>query len=259
MEHYSELPFELKLLIIEMEPSILKSLTEADPDIANYVDSIAGQNWINRTLRTRVDTPTEKGYMLGDVKHGEWEYYRIEKGENIENGIWVPYEENRLFKIENYSHGKLNGDVTEFNHRFNEKTITPYIDDKKNGIQKQYRNEDLQLESVYVNDLLEGNQITYYPNLEGHYTITSYINGKKNGIQRIYYNGYIGTEKVYVDDLLEGNIIIYNPDSESIRFTRPYVKGVLQGIENRFNPDGTIRQIVDWKNGHGVIVFYANT
>lgn len=160
---YMNLPFELRLQIVELSPMILISLLEVDEDLAKYFYSEEGQNWMYRALGKTYDTAYEKGFKLADkLKHGPWEYNR-----------------NRFPKIENYIFGVLQNSTGYYANGVSQKI--PYVNGKINGNVIVYdKFGAITKISPYINDKLNGNVIKYYPS-GSVAKIKQYINNLPNG------------------------------------------------------------------------------
>lgn len=75
----------------------------------------------------------------------------------------------------------------------------PYVNNKKHGLKRVYRfNQEVWTETVYKNDLRDGQHILYYKG-GSPFMIASYTRGERHGTI-IYYNrnGNVSSEKHYI-------------------------------------------------------------
>jgi len=185
---------------------------------------------ITKTLR-------KEGKYIDDKKDGEWKYYYS----NItnENNEYPPYAK-KLFLIENYKNGKLNGKVTrlsnliEKKYKCNKKDInnkpidtcvkyiyekirltSHYKDGKLNGIYILKDSTGLVVEKgEYINGFKEGKWLNKIKLDNGIVNYTgNYKNDKKNG-QWLYTtdDGHIIVSENYDDGDLDGDVTFWKND-----------------------------------------------
>jgi antitoxin component YwqK of YwqJK toxin-antitoxin module len=86
------------------------------------------------------------------------------------------------------------------------KSITSYVDGKKDGIQTYYNKDgEVMLITPWLNDKKEGVEV-YYKNGELKTEIT-YANGLKDGIYNIYYKGSLYQQMVFSYDRLTDTLL----------------------------------------------------
>ncbi|MBV5313078.1 MAG: hypothetical protein JZU47_07260 [Prolixibacteraceae bacterium] len=96
-------------------------------------------------------------------------------------------------KKEYYGNGKL-------------KSTVNYVDGKKDGIQTYFNKEgEIVLITPWVNDKKEGVEV-YYKKGELKYEIT-YANGLKDGIYNVYYKGHLHQQMVFSYDKLTETLL----------------------------------------------------
>ena len=138
---FGDLPLEIKLYVIELDPLHLIDLLLADKSIYEYYLTEEGKNWYKRILNICIiDTDTEKGItILNGLKHGEWKYY----------------VEDKLIKSTWYKLGLKDG-LEYIYYRTNDQVmiIKPYIKDVIIGtIKTYYDNGNLETEVDYDGNL----------------------------------------------------------------------------------------------------------
>lgn len=196
---FAELPLEMKLYVVELDPLNLGNLILADRELYEYHQTEEGKNWYTRILQIRiVDTDKEKGMIiLNNLKHGEWKYYQ--------NG--------KLIKSTWYEIGLKDGlEYTYYPKVGQVESIIPYIRDVITGTVKVYYiNGDLKTELDYVENVMHGKCITWYKNNKISSTST-YNNGLLEGEYIAYYpNGNIKEQTYYKDGTVDGSYISYTP------------------------------------------------
>ena len=110
---------------------------------------------------------------------------RYQEDENGKiHGKFISYDENgTVNKVAYYSHGKLNGTVTEY--LTSGKIITTYLNGVKHGLYQRVDNDGtIKDKGNYTNGLRTGPWVEYYQD-KG-----SYLNGEKHGIWEIYQTGW---------------------------------------------------------------------
>lgn len=86
------------------------------------------------------------------------------------------------------------------------KSITSYVDGKKDGIQTYYDKEEaIVLVTPWVNDKKEGIEV-YYKKGELLYEIT-WADNKMNGVYNWYYKGSLYKKTIYIDGKLDSTIV----------------------------------------------------
>lgn len=104
---FENLPFELKLQVIEHEPYTLRTLIYVDKELLQYINTEQGKTWLRRIAGVQINTEYEKGMLLfGTIKDGQWEYY-TESVRSILDVVNNIYHKPRLVKIEKYDTGNL--------------------------------------------------------------------------------------------------------------------------------------------------------
>lgn len=107
------------------------------------------------------------------------------------------------------------------------KTIVPYLNGKKHGIERYYTGTRLEAETPYLNGNKHGTAIEYF---NGQITREIvYKNGKKHGIERRYINSTLSAELTYINGKKEGVVILYlnNKVEAKIPYKNNKVNGVL--------------------------------
>lgn len=111
----------------------------------------------------------------------------------IRQGKFIEYHVNGVIKkTGKYVDDKIEGDVIEYSKFGNKELITPYVNGKKNGIERQYYDDGIIMGEIpYKNDLKHGDVRYYYKN--GNIsTFETYKNGEIDGVSARYYdNGRI--------------------------------------------------------------------
>jgi antitoxin component YwqK of YwqJK toxin-antitoxin module len=184
------------------------------------------------------ETLISEGYFSNGKKTGEWRYYYA----NLINGESKPYSK-KLFLVENYSNGNLDGKSTRYSYLEEEEYPCSEIDENKNPLDTctRYVYEKVLETTFYKNDKLNGpfelrdsvNEIIakgsfkddlkdgewfyrYTENdIEGEqyfiYQKGNYTNNKKNGKWIQYYTeGTISETFNYKNDELHGEFIEWN-------------------------------------------------
>ncbi|MBT5990000.1 MAG: hypothetical protein HOG71_04020, partial [Bacteroidetes bacterium] len=206
-----------------------------------YYDDLKSGEWrfydITGTLRN-------KGQYSKDLKSGEWKYYYGTYSDN--NDGLLPYS-GKLFLIENYSNGLLNGKSTRFSFLDEEKylcsaaeklkyeidscvrkvcirinVISFFKDDKLDGFYElKDSNNQIIAKGTYSNGLRTGEWVHRYlsenTNGESIYTYEegTYSNNKRNGtwIQYVNKDHILLTFNYYQDDL-HGSYTVWNSNNK---------------------------------------------
>jgi len=116
-----------------------------------------------------------------------------------------------------------------------------YVNQKKDGLWKYYLNEEsnpVVSTETYNNGVLDGENITYYPDTGEPAEILLLENGKKNGkLLKYFPDGKLMTESYYKDGLMDGNFIHYHPDGK-IQIQGQYSNGIQVGEWKFFDENG---------------------
>ena len=168
----------------------------------------------------------EKAYMAGAAE-GKHIYY---------------FPEGGIYKIEEWSMGKLNGVKKEFFKGENGeegriKKEVHYKDGKFDGLFITYfKNGQVESEQLYIKDQKDGLSKYYYDDGKLFYT-ESYDKGKKNGqIKRLYKNGNTWIIEKYKNDVKVGTWQEFYAEG-MVKYEGDYKKGVLKQ-EHYYNEDG---------------------
>lgn len=194
---FGDLPLEIKLYVIELDPLHLIDLLLADKSIYEYYLTEEGKNWYKRILNICIiDTDTEKGItILNGLKHGEWKYY----------------VEDKLIKSTWYKLGLKDGLEYIYYRTYDQvMIIKPYIKDVIIGTIKTYYDNgnletevdydgNLETEIDYNGEIKHGKCVVY--NSDGSISSRcTYNNGKLEGKYEKYYNnGDIQIQAYYED------------------------------------------------------------
>ncbi|MFA5971117.1 MAG: toxin-antitoxin system YwqK family antitoxin [Lentimicrobiaceae bacterium] len=224
-----------------------------------------------------VKTPAglSKGTYANDQKDGCWTTYtndgkliRIEHFSNGSlNGIAVDidprgylagetYYVNNLIEgtakkfyyganpvsIIDYLHGKINGKKKIYyeNSAGKIQEESEYKDDLKNGASNYYTIKgDLIAAYLYVNNMLQGVQKTYYP---GNKIMSEqeYVDNIENGFYKEYYeNGNLKTEGTYAKGLMSGTWKDYDENGH-LQFQGNCVNGEKEGKWLEYDASGKV-------------------
>lgn len=178
---------------------------------------------------------TSEGVYINGAKKGEWKYY-YSKYTDSKNDKPLPYSE-KLFLIENFENGKLNGLSKRFSYLNKEKYSCDVLDENNQPVDSCFRmvqekvfeklvyKDDklhgpyelkdslntLVSKGNYKNELRSGHWIQRYTNNENkdkpysYYQEGSYVNGKREGKWILYYKkGVINKSFHYSNDKLNG-------------------------------------------------------
>lgn len=189
---FTNLPLEIKLYIIELDPLHLIDLLLVDRSIYEYYSTEEGKNWHKRILQIRViDTDKEKGTtILNSLKHGEWKYYgkgKLTKSVwyklGLKNGLEHIYyfKNNQVKRIIPYIKNIIVGTVIIYYNNGDVESEIDYNNEIRHGkCVKYHRGNKIKSQCTYNNGELEGKCAKYYDNGNIHF-LTNYKNGKIHG------------------------------------------------------------------------------
>ena len=202
-----------------------------------YYDDKKSGYWKNYDLTGAL---RNEGRFSGDERTGEWKYYYTKWSDN--NGGQLPYSE-KLFLIQNFSKGNLDGKTTRYSYLNEEKYPCSEIDENKNPLDTCtryvyekvletafYKNDKLNgpfelkdstnqiiLKGMLINDLKEGEWFHRYTQKDYEekdyfiYQEGSYSKGEKEGKWIQYYEkGKISKTFYYKQGELNGKYIEWN-------------------------------------------------
>ena len=216
-----------------------------------YYDDLKSGNWKNYDI---TGTLRNKGIYSKDFKTGEWKYYYGSYSDK--NGGLLPYS-GKLYLIENYSVGKLNGKCSRFSYLDEEKYPCSEDDKIKYGI-------DSCLKQVYKKIF----EIAFYKNneLTGLYELRdslnlivakgNYSNGLRTGdwVHR-YLSETANEESIFIYeegrysyDKRNGTWVQY-VDKDKTLLTFNYYQGKLHGTYTVWNSFNKPQEIKKFKYG----------
>lgn len=266
---FTDLPLEIKLLIIEKDPPDLGKLLLVDKEIYNFYISEHGRNWYKRISYTYIDTPLEKGILrFNTFKDGNWQYY----------------DAGNLRKSNMYRFGKLHGIASTFykrNHTIKNVRVSKkkYINGIKHGECIFYHlTGNIKRRCTFVNGKLDGKFEEYYPN-NTLKILENYIDGKLHGECKyknledemriaFYDNGILIREENYINKKIL-TITTYN-DKESntqrfhtsgkLKSVNNYLESVPHGIVINYYECGSIKNKGFYINGkrNGSLEFFSS-
>ncbi len=144
------------------------------------------------------------------------------------DGVWHVYDRaGNLQKEETYKTYRLDGDVKTFYPTGGIKSITPYVDGKRHGLeQKYYESGSLQAENIYVKNDLKGICKEFYPTGELKRS-ADYEKGQLEGVTKVYFpNGALKQQWNYSHAILSGSQLTYGEDGQ-VKTEDNYQNGVL--------------------------------
>ena len=120
--------------------------------------------------------------------------------------------------------------VKEYYENGNLEFETPYKNDKIEGIKKSYdENGNLEIETPYKNDKREGMTKLYYSNGK-LWEEAPYKNGKVEGIAKVYFeNGKIMAEMSYLNNLFHGDTRFYTEDGKLLALVKGENGEIISG------------------------------
>jgi antitoxin component YwqK of YwqJK toxin-antitoxin module len=169
----------------------------------------------------------------------------------IPHGIRVKYYSSGNIHIKSsYKQGKREGDTTIYYPNGKTKSITPYHQNKIDGIEKYYnQNGILLLEISYKSGQKEGISKQYYPSGKLQYE-TPFKKGKIDGIKKGYYeNGTIGVELSYKNGQKEGVRRSYYPSGQ-LKEENTYHNDLLDGEIKNYYESGELHLKATFEAGH---------
>lgn len=157
------------------------------------------------------------------------------------DGYWKTYNEEGIIKSEgNRKNLQLDSVWKFYDAKGNLAFAFTYKEGKKNGPKYTYDTKDnvLQLKESYVNDIKEGNTISYYKTGKTKEVIP-FVGGKENG------NGYeLSPDSVLITLTTYKMGFIQRTE----RINRKDNKGLKQGMWKEFYPSGTIKSEVTYRD-----------
>lgn len=181
-------------------------------------------------------------------------------------GSWVKYFDNGKIKYEGqFNNDKPTGKFTYYYKKGNVKATSifsnngtiahnisyyengkllaegKYVNQKKDSIWKYYLNEASNpciSTETYVDGILVGESITYYPDTGEAAEIVFFKNGKKNGkLLKYFPDGKQMTESYYIDGLPDGKFTHYHPDGK-VQIMGRYKSGKQVGDWKYYDENG---------------------
>ncbi|MBK7130989.1 MAG: hypothetical protein IPM74_18580 [Crocinitomicaceae bacterium] len=156
-------------------------------------------------------------------------------------GVWKAYYETGVLKSIGKKRAGLSDSTWVFYDEQGRKTTQyEYVNDKKNGCAVKFDTLGLVVvEMFYVNDVLQGEQMWYYPNGNIKKTI-QFADGQETGLA-VEYNtaGNIITEEIYDHGYLK----------KREEYNRLNEYGEKTGVWREYYGDGTIKSETAYRNG----------
>ncbi|MFK5856805.1 MAG: toxin-antitoxin system YwqK family antitoxin [Bacteroidota bacterium] len=203
-----------------------------------------------------------------------------ENASGEKEGRWVKYFSNNKIKYEGQFHlGKPVGKFIYYYKKGGVKAVSEFSDDgiiannttyyengklmaegkfvnqKKDGIWKYYVNQDtnaLVSMETYVNGIIDGESITYYPNSGKPAEIVMFKDGKKNGkLLKYFPDGILMTESHYKNGMPNGNFIHYHMDGK-VQIEGVYLNGLQIGEWKYFDENGKLVDEEEFKKQESV-------
>jgi len=154
-----------------------------------------------------------------------------------------------IFKITGKRQKLLNGEFRINYNDENEYIIASFVNGILNGLYRNYKNHQLELEVTYLKGYKNGvfRRFTRFGDLASEGT---FLKDKMHGvITTYYYNGRIESEYVYKEGKLHGICKTYT-DEGLLKSEQGYVEGLEDGIERRYSEDaGVLTLSCNYKNG----------
>lgn len=212
--NYLDLPFELRLYIVENNFNLFISMLLVDKVLWKYYQENEEKilNKFNTKLCTRADafgsTFISKYSMLSNnVFHGPAQRFRSGQlfmtgnyYKNKEHGKFIYSSNNLLVEEINYSNGLKNGHCFKYCRETGDLIeISNYVNGEKHGLNVLYDKNVKIAEMYYVNNKLCGKKYEYYRN--GFFKkITNYdLSGREDGKCYFYYaNGILNRSTFYI-------------------------------------------------------------
>lgn len=219
---FTELPLELKILILEKNPYNLKKLLLLDHDLYETITITEhGTATLSRILQKKVVcTKEEKGTFILGKKHGRWESY---------------YLSGRLHKVDYYKLGVLEGTTTQYseNGHFYSDTVYTIYGKIKDVTSYHY---DIKYVHEIYKELDDNNDHETFL-----YKTLNYSMGRLHGDKITYHqNGQIQLITPYKMGKIYGHKIRYddtgNPMYNNVAICIPHVKGLLMGKRSNYLP-----------------------
>lgn len=234
--------------VIETDISKLFLISEG-----NYTNDQKSNYWKNYALTKGL---ISEGNYLNDEKTGEWKNYYSRYVTNENTDIQTEYSE-KLYLIENYSKGKLNGLSQRFSYLNKEKYKCSELDKNNQPIDSCTRMvyEKVKQLANYKNDKLNG-AFELKDSLDILVAKGSFKNDLKDGVwfHRFDDEDYDGNqynyfmEGSYINDKREGKWIYYLKKGE-IAKTINYSDGEYDGKYTEWNSNNTPSEIKTFDDG----------
>jgi antitoxin component YwqK of YwqJK toxin-antitoxin module len=213
----------------------------------NYYEGLKSGYWKNYDFSS---TLISEGQFLSDNEIGEWKYYNTSWLDGKQSNM--PYSQ-KLFLIQNYSNGKLDGKSTRYSYLNEEEYPCSEKEENKNPLDtcKQYVYKKVLETSFYKNGMLNG-PFEIRDSLNNTIVKGNFKNDLKDGEWLQRYNEQDEKEETdniyqkgnYLNDKREGKWIQYYKEGE-ISKSFNYQNGELHGeyIDwNSFNKPREIKQ-----------------
>jgi len=191
-------------------------------------------NGIRKEYDMKGDLIAEISYVAGK-RHGSEKKYDDEG--YIEETLW---ENNRIMSKKGYyPSGALH-------------SVTPYLNDKKNGIYKEYSEKgEVVKEIPYLNDKHHGEEIQYYR--EGKYEGCRNVKKWEEGVVTSY-RGYYPSGKLwfyipYVEGECKGIGRYYSEEGKILSEFYYTTKGIFSGIQKTYHSNGNTKYELLWEKG----------
>jgi antitoxin component YwqK of YwqJK toxin-antitoxin module len=217
----------------------------------NYYEGFKSGYWKNYDL---TNTLRSEGQFLSDNEIGEWKYYYTNWSDGKQGNM--PYSQ-KLFLIQNYSNGKLDGKSTRYSYLNEEEYPCSENDENKNPLDtcKRYVYKKVFETSYYKNGMLNGpfeikdsvNNTIVKGNFKNDLKDGEWLHrySEKDEKEEIY---YIYQKGNYQNDKREGKWIQYYKEGK-ISESFNYQNGELHGEYIDWNSFDKPREIKQFNNG----------
>lgn len=176
-------------------------------------------------------------YENGDREEGTYE-------DGVEEGPYVYYYENGNRKESTYINGKQQG-LFIFDYADGRRLEVTFKDDKLEGsYKKYYKSGNLEEESFYKNNKLDGIQTLYFDNEQLiKNQVINYSNGSIDGLyERYYENGQLKKKaSVNSNEKYFGNYKEYYENGQ-LKIDSNYKAGKLEGSYKEYYENGKLRK-----------------
>jgi antitoxin component YwqK of YwqJK toxin-antitoxin module len=183
----------------------------------------------------------QNAYIANIYDYGNPYNFKFPSWVKVDGTYLLLYNKYTLIVAE-YSQHKLNGFFVEKDTNGCVQSESQYFDGRKNGIfRKYYPCDTLHICHSFIDDRLEGREVTYFQN--GRVEQTSWYQGNlKNGVDSNWNeNGVLISTEPYLNGKIHGRAIIFYPNGkikEIATFNNQYLDGWLI----QFNKKGKVKK-----------------